>query len=931
MILTKALDNAIKLSNLYHTGFSFIVADNIEQPNWTTIRKYRLSQGEFVKRYLDELTLLGVSFGTETRVCSIDIDRWSKYHPAQNSVAFKKLQQTLEKIGIVRLEIIQSSHSGGIHIIIFLPKPVNTFRLAALLHVTLINAGFEISKGQLENFPNPKAYGSKENPTYYNALRLPLQPQSGSLLLDQEGNILLTADNLTDESRLAALIRNAEASMAAQDIELLERKLGWGSKQYTSNIAKYQYSNKKLYSEVAREWKENLELTMAIGWQRKGQTNSLLPTYIAYGVVFMGLKGTELAQWMHTEITNANGYSEYCQHQHEIDKVIQDWVKNTERQEYYVEYCGFPERTGLSSIAVSKHIQGKANKNERNESVARTTKNKIITILETIGELPQKIMERIAIIQNKCQELFGDRLSKNTLYKREYKDLWQLEAEIKTQTITQTSFSHTSEQIQIITSDPKSQSQTNFSHTPPIYETFSEITTFPINATSPSGVVEDLSNPESNQFQTHLGDLLELSSLVELEPSNLDLSNQLAICSEKDLESSQSNSELLLECSDTTLVESECKSSHEPLPNTQIFNLTEPQSEILHEQPLELIFSYDSVDAIEPLQIEANQLASEIQVIQPQSFEPLTEPNKDLETISSIQIGTKLRRNALNVGRKTYSALSNCEVISTNGLDWVVRDPSGDTYNVSHSSFESGEWDVEQLDADLLSLSPDVICQRQDPADLPVRLVTEVARDVRVNASAANDELLSEFLNHPLLDEIQAVIALADELIVATSREEIHLLVQNLSRPQKLELWQVMNAQEQIAVTAMMQPIVNPVTVEIDGSMSINSSKSSASSILSHVTTEVVANSHESINHIDLPVNSGAVSELIDSTSNIDALMPGATQADLPSPGTIVRTLTGLVGVVRHIFQNLNKRFLVYHSDIDRAILYGEDELFFAT
>jgi hypothetical protein len=905
MILNKALDNAIKLSNLYHTGFSFIVADNIEQPNWTTIRKYRLSQGEFVKRYLDELTLLGVSFGTETRVCSLDIDRSSKYHPAQNSVAFKKLQQTLEKIGIVRLEIIQSSHSGGIHIIIFLPKPVNTFRLAALLHVTLINAGFEISKGQLENFPNPKAYGSKENPTYYNALRLPLQPQSGSLLLDEEGNILLTADNLTNESRLAALIRNAEASMAAQDIELLERKLGWGSKQYTSKIAKYQYSNKKLYSEVAREWKENLELTIAIGWQRKGQTNSLLPTYIAYGVVFMGLKGTELAQWMHTEITNANGYNEYCQHQHEIDKVIQDWVKNTERQEYYVEYCGFPERTGLSSIAVSKHIQAKANKNERNESVARTTKNKITTILEVIGELPQKIMERIAIIQNKCQELFGDRLSKNTLYKREYKDLWQLEAAIKPQSITldtksqsQANFSHTPTQLQTITLDTESQSQTSFSHTPPIYETFSEITTILNNATSPSSVVEDQSNPELNQFQTHLDDSLELPSLVELEPNNLDLFNQLpkesesttqidsvpelntellsSNLSEKDLESPQSNSDPLLESSD-------------PSP----------------------------VDAIKSLENEANHLASELQVIYPEPFELPTEPDEDLETISPIQLGTKLRRNALNVGRKTYSALSNCEVISTNGLDWVVRDPSGDTYNVSHSSFESGEWDVEQLDADLISLSPDVICQRQDPAALPIRLVTEVARDIRANALAVNDELLSEFLNHPLRDEIQAVIALADELIVATCREDIHSLVQNLSRQQKLELWQVMSAQEQIAVKAMMQPIV-PASKE-----------SGDSSIPACVTTEVVANSKEELTHVDLPVNSGAVAELIDLTPDIDALTPDATNADLPSPGTVVRTLTGLAGVVRHIFQNLSKRFLVYHSDIDRAILYEENELFF--
>jgi hypothetical protein len=96
-------------------------------------------------------------------------------------------------------------------------------------------------------------------------------------------------------------------------------------------------------------------------------------------------------------------------------------------------------------------------------------------------------------------------------------------------------------------------------------------------------------------------------------------------------------------------------------------------------------------------------LGAEAQIIHSQPSELPTEPDEDLETISPIQLGTKLRRNALNVGRKTYFALSNCEVISTNGLDWVVRDPSGDTYNVSHSSFESGEWDVEQLDADLIS------------------------------------------------------------------------------------------------------------------------------------------------------------------------------------------------------------------------------------
>jgi hypothetical protein len=125
----------------------------------------------------------------------------------------------------------------------------------------------------------------------------------------------------------------------------------------------------------------------------------------------------------------------------------------------------------------------------------------------------------------------------------------------------------------------------------------------------------------------------------------------------------------------------------------------------------------------------------------------------------------------------------------------------------------------------------------------------------------------------------------------------------------------------------MMKQVVDLPTVEIDGSMSIDRNQSGDSSL----TTEVVVNNNESIDQIDLTVNSDAVLSPIDSTPDLDPLTPGVTTADLPSPGTVVRTLTGLVGVVRHIFQNLSKCFLVYHADLDRAILYGENELFFAT
>jgi hypothetical protein len=913
MILTKALANVVKLSTLYHTGFSFIIADNIEQPNWKTIRKYRLTQGEFVKRYLDELTLLGVSFGTETRMGAIDIDSTSKYHPAQNPAAFKKLQQTLEAIGIVRLEIIQSSYSGGIHLIIFFPYSISTFRLAALLQVTLINAGFEISKGQLENFPNPKAYGSRENPTYYNALRLPLQPNAGGLLLDAEGNILLTADNLTDESRLAALTRNAEASMAAQDMELLERKLSGAVKKYTSNIAKYQHNNnKKLYSEIAREWKESLELTMMIGWQRKGQTNILLPIYIAYGVVFKGLKGTELAKWMHTEITSTSGYSEYCQHQHEIDKIIQDWVKNTERQEYYVEYCGFPDRSGQSVISIIKHLQVKANanQNERNESVAKRTVEKITTVVAEIRELPSRIIDRIALIQSKCHELFGDKLSKNTLYKKEYKQLWQQKQVTQpTQVIqstqpeiensSQTSFSYTPPQKYDPTLDPQSQSQQHFSYTPPIYETFRGNLSTPNNATSTSEVIEDsivLVDFELNQLQTYLEESFQLASLVEPEVSDLTFSatnsseqsalielnssNQFEIITEID-SGLESQSEISPEILD--LIQSKCETV-DSLSLTQSPSSIDLETQSVCEYSLEPDLDPSSDASIENLEPVGNHLKSEVELIQSELVESPLEP----EEVSLIEPGTKLRRNLQQLGRNTYPALHNCEVVSSNGLDWLVREADGSLYNVSPHALESGQWEIESNSVD----SPQPI------ASSPViRSVADIARDLRMNIAAISDDLLSECLNHSLRAEIQSLIELADAVVAAQSRVEIHRLVGYLSQSQKLELWRVMSDLEQAAIKAMMQKSIDP-------------------GLIDRRFADSVMKQDNLTEHLSLP-------------SRVTNEIPAAAttpESELIA-GTTVLTITGLVGIIRHVFKHLGKRFVVYHEHLDRTMLYTDGEL----
>jgi hypothetical protein len=179
-------DLYIQLSQLFHLGFNFIYADNIPKANWRTSTKYRMTRGEFVKRYSDPLTLLGVGFDLFTLYVMLDVDRGSAYHPDNDPSAFKQLLEILESIGLVYPIFIRSSHSGGIHIYYFFPHPLNTFRLASYLHVNLINAGYQIKNGQLEIFPNPKPHGTSDNPTHHKAHRLPLQLNSGSYILELE-------------------------------------------------------------------------------------------------------------------------------------------------------------------------------------------------------------------------------------------------------------------------------------------------------------------------------------------------------------------------------------------------------------------------------------------------------------------------------------------------------------------------------------------------------------------------------------------------------------------------------------------------------------------------------------------------------------------------------------------------------------------------
>jgi hypothetical protein len=723
---TTSIDLTVQASNLFHVGFNYITAANLPKPSWKTNRKHKLTRGEWVKRYADELTLLGVSFDKITKYCLLDIDRGSKYHPYNDLKAFKKVCQSLEKVGLLSYDIIRSSESEGIHVYFHLPRAVNTFRLAALIHVTLINAGIDIRDGQLECFPNPKEYGDKEHPTYFKPHRLPLQPNAGGMLLDQNGEILLTAENLTHESMLAGFLRRAEITAANQDIELLERKLNWAYDKYKTEIGKYQYHHQKNYSQTAQEWKENLELTLEIGWTAQHQTNTLLPSYIQYGIVFLGLKGEALANWMYEQITTTRGYREYCRHQHEIKKIIANWVNNTERQDYYLEYCSFPARSGLSPYKVVKHI--KSLRNEHNENLSERTKQRITKAVAALTEIPIKIGDRVIAIIAKSKELFGQGISRNTLYKAEYKTIWDLNENEPINSESAKNLTPPLNTVQPITlpqeqsinpekidlnSTPQSLSQTALSHTPPIYETFVQ------------------------QSST-----LKLHHYLQLYCIKFICGSILVLFSETNLFNLE-------------LIESNLKS----LPSSD--NL-----EIISSKSI-----YPTEDFITPPQVEIESEPVELPTIEEAELE-------DLST-NSISIGTKLRRNVERVGSKTYPALPNCEVVSSNGLDWVVRDLDGCRWNVSHHAIASGVWEIAQ-----------------DPIAQAARTLVAVAREIRASIPQVPDELLLEFLNHPACERIQLTIELGDKLVAAQSAEEIRSLTQDLNHADKTELWGVLSEKE---------------------------------------------------------------------------------------------------------------------------------------
>ena len=303
-----------RLCQIFSYPWRAIVRANQPDSNWETITKHAIDPRELWLRWQDADQIVGVRFGSSTLYGMIDLDVSSIYHPYQDAEALRLIQASLETIGITRTFLTQSSFSGGLHLWLPLPEEVPTFWLGAAIKQCLETQGFTVKQGQLEVFPNCKAFARPGQFTEYQGHRLPLQPETGAQILDNGLN------PMTGE--LDRFFSWWDQCANGQDTDLLRQAIT----QAEHNKKQFRRRN----SSVVDSWRNALEFDISEGWTDHGQTNHLLKQIACYGVVFIGLKGEALIEYVQRIATNCSGYEQWCRHQHEIALRCAVWARAAE-------------------------------------------------------------------------------------------------------------------------------------------------------------------------------------------------------------------------------------------------------------------------------------------------------------------------------------------------------------------------------------------------------------------------------------------------------------------------------------------------------------------------------------------------------------------------------------------------------------------------
>lgn len=395
-----------RLAELFPNGWDWIYSDppsRDNKSNWETVKNYPLTPIEMWSHHQNPDILIGIRPSATTRWGILDIDKHSKYHPHQNPEALQTIQNTLEDIGITRTLINQSSHSGGLHLYIPLPELVSSYWLSITLKYHLEAAGIQIRSGQCELFPNPKRYIPKgQGFSHFNGVRMPMQPNTGFIPLDQDLNPLpWTLEDWLNAFDIAA---------SHQDQPKLTHQIEEARHNHKIRTHRNPHS--------IDTWRERIEQEKLQGWTGPGQTNEKLKAFGCEARVFLNMDSEQqIADYIQQTAQTTPGFQQHSNHTRDIaqrSREVAQWAIR-----YYWPLGAAPSRetgyhTPPTPIASFSYHQAK-------REAAQERIKAAIAQLQTEGTLPKTASERADILIKQVN------ISKKTLYLKVNRPLWHPE------------------------------------------------------------------------------------------------------------------------------------------------------------------------------------------------------------------------------------------------------------------------------------------------------------------------------------------------------------------------------------------------------------------------------------------------------------------------------------------------------------------------
>lgn len=330
----------------------------------------------------------------------LDVDIGSAYHPRRDPIAFQKLTEALEPLGLVSAITCTSSDSQGLHLYFPFSESLTAWEVGSGVTLLLESQGFKVTPGQIEVFPNTRLYTIESTPNLFNAHRLPLQ--RGSYLLNDDLEPIWTDQpTFVDQWRQCQSRNNLNNTTLQQIIRQKKRR-------------SYRLSNK------ADKFLNDLNAEIEQGWTDHGQTNRLLGritmrTYVFHHVMYGGdpLAGDSLIKEVLAVAKALPGYELWCRHQHEIKDRVSEWVSCIEKSHYF----HYGEQFGKYKSKKEKP-ESENTEPSWNQQQSQKTKDKIQAALKDLSdnnELPEQATARFNALRK-----FG--IGGGSLYR--YKELW---------------------------------------------------------------------------------------------------------------------------------------------------------------------------------------------------------------------------------------------------------------------------------------------------------------------------------------------------------------------------------------------------------------------------------------------------------------------------------------------------------------------------